>query len=80
MTTLEDLDRRVTALERAQNDNTQSLKWVITKLAKVEVTLDEHTLRLQRVEDKIDQTNRQLAGLVENLPRIVAEAIRDAKT
>ncbi|MBO0765219.1 MAG: hypothetical protein J2P50_11615 [Hyphomicrobiaceae bacterium] len=86
MTTLEELDRRVTALERAQNDNTQSLKWVVTQLAKAQVTLDEHTLRLDRVETKLDgvgtdvgQIKGKLDGLIEGLPRIVAEAIREAK-
>jgi hypothetical protein len=78
MTTLEELDRRVTALERAQNDNTQSLKWVVTQLAKAQVTLDEHTLRLDRVETKVDQIKSDLDGLVKDLPRIVGDAVREA--
>ena len=68
--TLEDLDRRVTALEYAQNENTQSLKWLISKIARIQAVQDEHTLRLDRLETKVDA-----------LPRILAEMLdeRDKK-
>jgi chromosome segregation ATPase len=54
MPTLEDLDRRATALEAAQGDTTQTLRWVVTKLARIQAVQDEHTLRLERLETKVD--------------------------
>ena len=75
--TLEDLDRRVTALEYAQNENTQSLKWLISKVARIQAVQDEHTLRLDRLEAKVDR----LETKVDALPRILAEMLdeRDKK-
>ena len=32
---LADLERRVTALERAQNDTTDTLRWVVAKLGRI---------------------------------------------
>lgn len=61
--TLEDLDRRVTALEYAQNENTQSLKWLISKVARIQAVQDEHTLRLDRLETKVDRLETKVDGL-----------------
>jgi hypothetical protein len=66
--TLEDLDRRVTALEVAQNDTTQTLRWVVAKLGRIQAVQDEHTLRLERIEAKVDA-----------LPRVIAELIATEK-
>jgi len=90
--TLENLDRRVTALEVAQGETTQSLRWVVTKLARIQAVQDEHTLRLERMESKVDgletrldkvearlgNVERKLDGLIEALPGIVADAVRSA--
>jgi seryl-tRNA synthetase len=77
--TLEELDRRVGALEAAQNDNTQTLRWVVAKLGKMEATLQEHTLRLERVEAKVDGIDRKLDGLIGALPSIIGDAVRAAR-
>ena len=69
--TLEDLDRRVTALERTQSDTTETLRWVVTKLARMQAVQDEHTLRLERVEARLDS----LETKVDALPRAIAELI-----
>jgi hypothetical protein len=69
--TLEDLDRRVTALERTQSDTTETLRWVVTKLARMQAVQDEHTLRLERVEARLDG----LKTKVDALPRAIAELI-----
>ena len=50
--TLEDLDRRATALEAAQSDTTQTLRWVVAKLGRIQAVQDEHTLRLERLESE----------------------------
>src|SRR5262245_59854044 len=58
--TLEDLDRRVSALERAQGDTTESLRWVVAKLGRIQAVQDEHTLRLERLETKVDKMDTRL--------------------
>ena len=88
--TLEDLDRRTTALERAQGETTQTLRWVVAKLGRMQAVQDEHTLRLERIETRLDGVEtrldgietrldgieRKLDGLIEALPGIVADAVR----
>jgi chromosome segregation ATPase len=62
--TLEDLDRRACALERAQGDTTETLRWVVAKLGRIQAVQDEHTLRLERLETKFDLMDARL-GTVE---------------
>ncbi len=69
--TIEDIDRRVTALEHTQSDTTETLRWVVTKLARMQAVQDEHTLRLERVEARLDS----LETKVDALPRAIAELI-----
>ncbi len=78
-TTLEDLERRVTQLEktqhelqRAQNENTVTLKWLAGTLAQVKALADDHTERLDRIEHDVK-------GLRRDMPGIVADALRDAR-
>jgi len=69
--TAEDLDRRVTTLERAQGETTETLRWVVTKLARMQAVQDVHTLRLERLETKVDA----MQSTVASLPRAIAEVI-----
>ena len=81
MPTLEDLDRRVSALEAAQNDTTETLRWVVAKLGRVSAVQDEHTLRLERLETKVDRLETKfdrLGSKVDALPRVMAEVVREA--
>jgi septal ring factor EnvC (AmiA/AmiB activator) len=76
--TADDLDRRATALERAQGETTETLRWVVTKLARIQAVQDEHTLRLERVEAKVDGLESKVDKLevkVDALPRVMAEMI-----
>lgn len=84
--TLEDLDGRATALEKAQGDTTDTLRWVVAKLGSIQAIQDEHTLRLERletkvdgIESKLDGLERKLDGLMDVLPSIVADAVRAAR-
>ena len=84
--TLEELERRVIALERAQNENTITLKWMAGTLAQVKAATDDHTERLQRIEGTVkDQTARldriesDVKGLRRDMPGIVADALRDTR-
>lgn len=83
--TLEDLDRRVTALEAAQGDTTQTLRWVVAKLGRIQAVQDEHTLRLERVETRLERVETRLERVetrldsveskLDALPRAIAELI-----
>jgi septal ring factor EnvC (AmiA/AmiB activator) len=76
--TLEDLDRRVTALEAAQGDTTQTLRWVVAKLGRIQAVQDEHTLRLERVEIRLERVETRLDSVeakLDALPRAIAELI-----
>jgi hypothetical protein len=76
--TLEDLDQRVTALERAQGDTTQTLRWVVARLGRIQAVQDEHTLRLERLEGRLDRVEARLDSVetkVDALPRVIAELI-----
>jgi chromosome segregation ATPase len=70
--TVEDVDRRATALERAQGEITQTLRWVVTQLARVQAVQDEHTLRLDRLETKVDTLDARLGSVETRLERIDA--------
>jgi len=61
--TLENLDQRVTALEHAQGETTETLRWVVTKLARMQAVQDEHTLRLERLESKVDNLETKVDKL-----------------
>lgn len=76
--TLEALDRHVAALERTQGDTTETLRWVVTKLARMQAVQDEHTLRLERVELRLERVETRLDRVEEKLdalPRAIAELI-----
>jgi chromosome segregation ATPase len=75
--TIEDLERRVTALETAQNDTTQTLRWVVTRLGKMSAVQDEHTLRLDRIDSRLDRVEADLKGLRADLPAMLTEAVRE---
>src|SRR5262245_10598079 len=84
--TLEDLDRRAGALERAQGDTTETLRWVVAKLGRIQAVQDEHTLRLERLETKVDamdsrlgNVERKLDSIIEALPGLITEAVRAAR-
>jgi len=73
--TLENHDRRIAAVEQAQSETTETLRWVVTKLARLQAVQDEHTLRLERLEFKVDA----MQSKVEALPRAMAELIDAAE-
>ena len=73
--TLENLDRRVTALEAAQGDTTQTLRWVVAKLGRIQAVQDEHTLRLDSLEVKVDALPRAIAELLDASEKRLMAAI-----
>lgn len=84
MTGTAELDHRVTALEKAQNETTQTLRWVVAKVGRIAAVQDEHTLRLERLEDRLDKVETRLEGLQNEfsafrreLPAMMADVMRD---
>ena len=69
------LERRVTALERAQNDTTDTLRWVVAKLDRISAVQEEHTLRLDRIDSRLDGIDGQLA----EIPRAIVETVRESE-
>jgi hypothetical protein len=53
--TLEDVDRRTTALEKVQGETAESLRWTVAKLGRIQAVQDEHTLGLERLETKVER-------------------------
>ena len=78
-TTLEELERRVVALERAHNENTTTLKWMAGTLGEIKGVVDDHTERLQRIETDVQKVDRDIKGLRRDMPGIVAEAMRSSE-
>lgn len=73
---LEDLDRRATALERAQGETTESLRWVVAKLGRIQAVQDEHTLRLERLETKVDGLEAKVDRLEVKVDRLEVKVDR----
>jgi multidrug resistance efflux pump len=93
MSTTEDytrLEKRVSALERASVNNTETLKWMAGTLGSMKAVQDDHTQRLDRLETDVSilksdvatlkadmrEVKADLKGLRADLPGIVAEALR----
>jgi septal ring factor EnvC (AmiA/AmiB activator) len=73
----EDLDRRVGALEHAQNDTTGTLRWAAATLGQMRAVQDDHTQCLERVEatlaehtQRLDQVETTLAEHTQRLDRV----------
>ena len=77
MSDIQDLERRVSALEAAQNDTTKTLRWVVAKLGGIASQQDEHTLQLERIDSRLGRVEAGLDGLRRDLPNIVADAMRE---
>jgi uncharacterized coiled-coil protein SlyX len=74
--TLEDLDRRVTSLERAMSATNETMNWMVTKLRQVQAVQEEHTLRLERIEVRMERLESKIDGFVTSLPTLIGDAVR----
>ena len=70
MTTIDELERRVSALETAQKETAKTQTWMAGTLGRIAAVQDEHTQRLDRIET-------DLKGLRTDLPAMLAEAVRE---
>lgn len=83
MVTVDELERRVVALEKAQTTNAQTMKWMVGTMAEIKAIVDDHTERLGRIDSRLDTIDGRLdriefdiKGLREDLPGIVRDALR----
>ena len=84
MTTIEEPDRRVTALETAQKHTAETQEWMAGTLGRIAAVqdrhtkaLEDHTQRLERLESDVRQIKTDLKGLRTDLPGVVAETMRE---
>jgi chromosome segregation ATPase len=61
--TLEELERRVIALEKAQLENTATLKWVSGTLGQIQALQDHHTDELREIRNDMRQMRGDIRGL-----------------
>jgi chromosome segregation ATPase len=54
------IEARVTAVEQAQNDNTQSLRFIVTTVAQMKAVQDDHGHQLDEHGRKLDEHGRKL--------------------
>ena len=55
------IEARVTAVEQGQNDNTQSLRFIVTTVAQMKAVLDDHSHQLDDHTRKLDEKQNSLA-------------------
>ncbi|KAB2850554.1 MAG: hypothetical protein F9K44_04535 [Hyphomicrobiaceae bacterium] len=67
---IRDIEGRIVALEQAQNDNTQSLRWIIKTISQMKASQDEHSSSMRKVE-------RQIADFVSAYPATTADIVRE---
>jgi hypothetical protein len=75
------------------SETTDTLRWVVAKLGRIQAVQDEHTLRLERLDTRADDMDarigsvetrlvaveRKLDRLIEELPGLITEAVRAAR-
>lgn len=74
MTDLADLERRVTALEASQGENTKTLNWLVGTTGRIAGDLAAFKGEAAK---NFDLIKADLTGLRRDLPSIVAEAVRE---
>ena len=60
------IEARVTAVEQAQNDNTQSLRFIVTTVAQMKAVQDDHGQLLDDHSRKLDDHSQRL-GRIESM-------------
>ena len=88
---IQELTMRVSRLEKASIENTETITWLAGTLGTMKAVQDNHTqrldrvetkvdrveIRLDRVEGKVDRVDKTLNDMMVALPKLVADAMRD---
>lgn len=76
MITVEELERRVVVLEKAQVENTTTMTWMVGILGQIQATVTAHTDELKEIRADIRGVKADIRGLRDDMPSIVADALR----
>ena len=67
------LEPRVAALETAQNETTQTLRWVVAQFGRVTAVQDEHTLRFERLEKGLAEVRAEVSEVRADVSEVRAD-------
>jgi uncharacterized protein YoxC len=76
--TQEEFEARVGVLEREVEGEKVVTRYILEQTRRNGDDLAVVKARLDRLEQKVDGLDRKVDDLIKNLPRIVAEAVREA--
>jgi chromosome segregation ATPase len=71
-----DLKARVTRLERASVNNTETITWMASTLGTVKAGVDMHTKRLDSIDHRLDGIDSRLDGLDKRMDRFESQMDR----
>jgi len=78
------LEKRVSALEKAAVNNTETITWLAGTLGSMKATQEMHTKRLNGIDavledhtNRLDRIEADVKGLRADMPGIVAGAMRE---
>jgi hypothetical protein len=77
MADIADLERRVIALEAANNENTRTLNWVVGTLGRVAADVAAVKDDVRVVKDDVAALRKEFRGHQERLPSMIAETMRE---
>jgi seryl-tRNA synthetase len=84
MATIEELERRVIALETAQRQTTETQEWMASTLGRIAAVQDRHSKAIAELQSDVREVKADvravkadLKGLRNDLPAIVAGAVRE---
>lgn len=77
MTSIEELERRVIALETAQKHTAETQEWMAATLGRIAAVQDGHTKMLSDHTQRLDRIEVDVQGLRNDLPTILAETMRE---
>lgn len=77
MTTMEDLERRVSALETAQKETAKTQTWMASTLGRIASVQDQHTVAIAELQADVREVKADLKGLRNDLPAIIADTMRE---
>lgn len=84
MDTLEDLERRVSALETAQRETAKTQTWMASTLGRIASVQDQHSVAIaelqadmREVKAELREVKADLKGLRTDLPTMLSEAVRE---
>jgi hypothetical protein len=77
MVTIEDLERRVTALEKAHGETAETQTWMAQTSRRIASVQDRHTKDIAELAADAREVKVDLKGLRADLPVMFVEAVRE---